>query len=167
MQEVSWTDLQEVTLHLVRHLTDRHLAVSAAGQDPDRPLRRELQTVSRRVVQAEPASPVTLVRSVGSVSGMAGFHVRVFRPRLRPAQARAQRPSAKGPAEVGLEAQVDQGVVKGGGFGKHSRHGKRYWGNCVRIHKGRPHGYGGIRTPCYQEAYAHGHGELSGQRTTC
>lgn len=77
------------------------------------------------VVQAVLARSVTFLRSIGVVSGPASFPVCLFTPRLRLAQARAQRLSAEGPAEVGFEAQVDQGVIKSGGFGKHSRCGKR------------------------------------------
>lgn len=165
-KEVFWMDLNEVTLRLIGHLTDCYLAVCAASQDPDHPLRHDVQAVTRSVVQAVPASSLACVMSIGGVSGMTIFLVRVFPHHLRLAQAWAQRPSAKGPAEVWFEAQGDQGVIKGGGFSKHSRCGKCYRRNCIRIHKRRPHGYSSVRTPCYQEAYAYSHGELRRERRT-
>lgn len=128
-------------------MTERDLAVCAAGQHQDRSLRRDVQAVTRCVVQAGPASSLAFLKSTRVVSGMEVFLICVFPPRLRPAQTRAHGPSAKGPAEVGLEAQVDQRVVKGGGFGKHRRHGEYDRRNCIRIHEGRPHGYSRVRTP--------------------
>lgn len=122
-------------MHLVGQLTDGGVSVCADGQDPGACLRHHVRAASRRVVQAGPARPAASPRSAGALSGV--FLVSAFPRRL----------SAKGPAKVGLEAQVDQRVVKSGGFGERRRGRERCRRNRVRVHEGRPHGYGGVRTP--------------------
>ena len=88
------------------------------------------------------------------------------------AQTQAQRPSAvshvsaEGLAEVGLEGQVDDGVVNGGGFGKHGRPGKGHGGHVEAFTERCPHGDKRIGAPRRQEADTHCHGELGTQTQT-
>ena len=58
------------------------------------------------------------------------------------------------PAEVWPQRQVDDGVVDGGGLGKHCWHGKCKRRDIIDLSKSSPHGHHGIRTPRRKEADA-------------
>lgn len=68
---------------------------------------------------------------------------------------RAQVP-AHHPADVGPQRQVDDGVVDGGGLGKHGGHGERKGGDAVDGSEGGPHGHHSVGAPGREEADAGG-----------
>lgn len=69
---------------------------------------------------------------------------------------------AHDPADVGSQRQVDDGVVDGGGLGKHGWHGESQRGNVVDVSKGGPHGHHSVGTPGSKETDADGNTQLEG-----
>lgn len=68
------------------------------------------------------------------------------------------------PADVRPQRQVDDGVVDGGGLGKHGRHGKRKRRDAVDGSESSPHGHHSVGAPGRQEADADGNAELPGAK---
>lgn len=64
--------------------------------------------------------------------------------------------SAHHPAAVRPQCQVDDGVVDGGGLGKHGRHGKCKRRDVIDGSESSPHGHHSIRAPGSEEADADG-----------
>lgn len=71
---------------------------------------------------------------------------------------RAQRAqvSAHQPADVWPQRQVDDGVVDGGGLGKHGRHGKCERRDVIDGSESSPHGHHSVRAPGSEKADADG-----------
>lgn len=169
--------LKEIALHLIGQLTDSHLTVCGSSEDQYCSLQRGVHSMIFATIWTVSAGLVAFIEAIGEPGGVA-FLFAVPRRMASPfpshlglAYAWAQRPlalgniSAQGLAEVGLEAQVDHRVIKGGGLGKHCCNGKRHRRDHVLIHEGRPHGHGSIWTPCHQEANTYSHRELGGVKT--
>lgn len=67
-------------------------------------------------------------------------------------------------AEVGFEQEVDERVIKGGGFGKNCRDGEGHGRDVLKMAKCRPHRHKCIWTPCSEESYTHRHTQLEKDR---
>lgn len=89
------------------------------------------------------------------LGAMAAFHAGL---------AQRTQVSAHQPADVRPQRQVDDGVVDGGGLGKHGRHGKRKRRDVIDGSESSPHGHHSIRAPGSEEADADSDAELSGTR---
>lgn len=70
---------------------------------------------------------------------------------LQTGPAKAHQVPVHHPAEVGPEKQVDDGVVDGGGLGKHGRHGESQRWDVIHVSKSCPHRHHGIRAPRCEE----------------
>lgn len=71
---------------------------------------------------------------------------------------------AHDPADVGSQRQVDDGIIDGGGLGKHGWHGESQRGNVINMSKGGPHGHHSVGTPGRKETDAHGNASLADER---
>ncbi len=60
-------------------------------------------------------------------------------------------------AEVGFEQEVDERVIKCGGFGKSCRDGEGHGRDVLKMAKCCPHRHKCIWTPCSEESYTHRH----------
>lgn len=83
---------------------------------------------------------------------------------LQTAVAQKSQVPAYDPADVGSQRQVDDGIVDGGGLGKHGWHGERQRGDVVNVSKGSPHGHHSVWAPRSKKTDAHGNTELLGER---
>lgn len=120
------------------------------------------------------AGAVVVGQPVGQPGGVAlllvmGLHASPLLRRVVLTQAPAQRHAAQGHvpaqrlAEVGLEDQVYDGVVEGGGFGEDCRHSESNGRHLVGVAERRPHGHDGVRAPRREEADANRHRQLERQ----
>lgn len=168
--------LEEVALHLVGQLTDSHLAVLRSFQYPGRLLGAVICTVGpgagdsfrARTVSAGPVVLGQPVRQLGRIALLLVMGLRAgsllcwtvltqTSTQCAPAQGHV---STQGLAEIRLEDQIYDGVVKGGGLGEdccdsesHGRHGGG-------VAEGGPHGHDGVRAPRCEETDANCHGQL-------
>lgn len=174
--------LKEVALHLIGELTDSHLTVQRSFKYPGSLLWAVICKVFSGTcysfgTRTVSAGLMALWQPIGQPCRVALF----FAMRLPASsllcitvltQTSAQCTPAlghiptQGFAEVGLEHQIDNRVVKGGGLGKDSCQSKSHgWYSCW-VTKGCPHGHNSIWTPCCQETDANCHRKLKRRHNT-
>ena len=171
--------LEEIALQLIGHLADCHLTMLRSFKYPGSSLGAAVFSVSSDCFRARTVSAGSMVlwQPVGQPCGVAllfamGLHASYFLCGGVLTETSTECPPALGHiptqelAEVGLEDQIDDRVVKGGGLGKDSCPGKRHWGYSCWVTKCCPHGHDGIWTPCCQETDANCHRQLKSDTKT-
>lgn len=174
-----FVSLEEVALQLIRHLADCHLTMLRSFKYPGSPLGAVVFSVSSDCFRARTVSTgsVVLWQPVGQPCGVTllfvmGLHASYFLCGAVLTETSTECPPALGHiptqelAEVGLENQIDNRVIKGGGLGKDSCPGKSHWGYSRWVTKCCPHGHDGIWTPCCQETDANCHRQLKSDTNT-
>ena len=162
--------LEEVALRLVGELTYGQLAVQRPCQH-SLGLLGSVTAVFPRAALGTLSAGLAVMQPIGRPRGvMLYIELQLFTGTLldgvRLEQTGAQRAPeeghvpAQGLAEVGLEHQIDDGIVKGGGLGEHGCQGKRHRRHILWVSERCPHGDDGIGTPRNEETKAHCHREL-------
>lgn len=155
--------LEEVALQLVGELTDGHLILQRSFKYPGSLLGAAVGRVLSCTndsfrARAVSAGPVALWQPIGKPCRVAYFFVMRLPASslLRATECRSAQGhiATQRLAEVGLEEQVDNRVVYGGGLGKNRCQSKSHgWYSCW-VTKPCPHGHNSIWTPCCQETGA-------------
>lgn len=170
-----FVSLKKVTLQLVGELADRHLTMQRSFQNPGSLTGAVVLPGSSSCFGAGTVSAgaVVLREPVGQPCGVAllfvvGLHASSLPRGAVPTPAEGTSAlghiPTQGLTEVGLEHQIDNRVVKGGGLGKDSCQSESHGRHICWVTECCPHGHDGIWTPCCQETDANCHGQLYDKR---